>query len=151
MVAPVAQHVHNAHDAPALQLAQAGANVRAGHSQRLGNFVGGEGPRRNEQQRVHLRHGAVDAPAGAHFTPMENELLGHGGQGIVCGFCMYAHFCTFSTFRNYQNNCSVVKRFFGGSGRPTSLYFTEANLRADQCASRWPLRQWCWVTTAINS
>src|SRR5207248_9781397 len=102
---------------------------------------------------------------------------GHGGQGIVCGFCMYAHFCTFSIFRNYQNNCSVVKRFFGGSGRPTSLYFTEANLRADQCASRWPpswhtptphsvnytvllfgprdgcwpLRQWCWVTTAINS
>jgi hypothetical protein len=29
-----------------------------------------------------LGHGAVDAPAGAHFAPVEDEFLGGGGERV---------------------------------------------------------------------
>src|SRR5713226_281165 len=79
MVAPVPKHVHHAHDSPSLQLSQARAHVRTRHRQRLGNLVGRQRVRRQEQQRMHLRHRAVDAPARAHLSPVQNELLGHRG------------------------------------------------------------------------
>ena len=62
-------------DAPALQLAQAGADVGARHAERRGDLLGVERLRREEQQRVDLRHRAVDAPPRAHLAPVEDELL----------------------------------------------------------------------------
>src|SRR5208337_3281773 len=81
MVAAVAQRVHHAHDAPALQLAKARAHVRARYRKRPGDVFGVDRLGRNEKQRMDLRHGAVDAPAGAHFTPVEDELLRDGSEG----------------------------------------------------------------------
>src|SRR6267378_2459908 len=77
MVAPVPQHVYHAHDPPPLQLAQAGAHVRARHRQRRGNLIRRQRLRRQEQQRMHLRYGAINPPPGAHLSPVQNELLRH--------------------------------------------------------------------------
>src|SRR5216684_7908261 len=77
MVAPVPQHVYHAHDPPPLQLAQAGAHVRARHRQRRGDLIRRQRLRRQEQQCMHLRHRPVDAPARAHLSPVQNELLRH--------------------------------------------------------------------------
>src|SRR6266700_301075 len=38
---------------------------------------------------MHLRHRAVDAPPGAHFAPVQNELLRHRRQDV---FCWATHF-----------------------------------------------------------
>ena len=39
---------------------------------------------------MHLRDGAIDAPAGAHFAPVEDEFLHGGGEAAWRGF---SHFC----------------------------------------------------------
>ena len=46
VIAAVAEHVYHAHDAPTLQLAEAGADVAAGDGERGGYFVGGKRARR---------------------------------------------------------------------------------------------------------
>src|SRR6266702_2868719 len=89
VVAPVAQHVHHAHDPPALQLAQARAHVRARHRQGCGNLIRRHRSGRQKQQRVHLRHGSVDSPPRAHLPPMQNKLLRHRRQPALGWF---AHF-----------------------------------------------------------
>ena len=73
MVAPVARQVGQADQIPALQFTQAGAHIGACHPQRVGNLLGVHGPALDVQQGVDLGDGAVDAPAGAHFAPMQNE------------------------------------------------------------------------------
>ena len=46
VIAPVPQHVHDAHDPPALELAQARADVRPGDGERRGELLGVERLRR---------------------------------------------------------------------------------------------------------
>src|SRR5215472_148469 len=83
VVAAVSQDMHDADYAPALELAQAGAHIGARDGKRLGNVFRGQGRRGKKQQGVHLCHGAVNAPAGAHFAPVEDEFLCDGGERIV--------------------------------------------------------------------
>ena len=76
MVAAVAEYVHDLCEAPVLQFAQAGADIGARHIQRFCNVVGGERLAQHEEQRVNLCDGAVDAPARAHFAPVQDEAFG---------------------------------------------------------------------------
>ena len=46
----------------------------------LGDIVGAQRLRRQEQQRVDLAHGAIDAPAAAHFAKVQDEALGLRGN-----------------------------------------------------------------------
>ena len=71
----IAQDVRQLDDAPALQLLQAGADIGPGDVQGFGDLFRVERLRREIEQRMDLGHGAVDAPAGAHLTPMEDEFL----------------------------------------------------------------------------
>src|SRR2546426_3706822 len=102
VIAAVAQNVDDANNAPSLELAQAVADVGACHGERFGDFLGVEGPRGKEQQGMDLSDGAVDAPAGAHFAPVEDELLRDGGKGghfVFSNFCqdrIYRHLCCVS-------------------------------------------------------
>src|SRR6266581_1021162 len=102
VIAAVAQNVDDANNAPSLELAEAVADVGAGHGERFGDFLGVEGPRGKEQQGMDLSNGAVDAPAGAHFAPVEDELLRDGGEGrhfVFSNFCqnrIYRHLCCLS-------------------------------------------------------
>jgi len=75
--------VAQAHQAPGLQLLQAHAHVGARKLQRLGDLVGIECPRRNEQQGVDLADGAVDAPTAAHFTEVGDELAVEGRKVVL--------------------------------------------------------------------
>src|SRR5712691_11077342 len=103
VITAVAQNVDDADDAPSLELAQAVADIGAGHGERFGAFLGVEGPRGKEQQGMDLSDGAVDAPAGAHFAPVEDELLGDRGKGghfVFSSFCqdrIYRHLCRLSS------------------------------------------------------
>ncbi len=76
-VATVADAAVDLHQVPVLQFLEAGADVGAGNGEGVGDILGGEGFRREVEQRVHLGDGAVDPPAGAHFAPVQDELL-HG-------------------------------------------------------------------------
>src|SRR4029453_11084670 len=80
VVAPVAQDVGDADQAPACQFAQAGADVGAGHVEGEGDVFGVHGAGREIEQGVDLRDGAVDPPGGAELTPVEDELLHGGGE-----------------------------------------------------------------------
>jgi hypothetical protein len=71
------------HQPPGLQFLQAHAHVGARELQRLGNFVGIQGALRDEDQRINLAHGAVDAPAAAHFAKVGDKLAGQRGEGGV--------------------------------------------------------------------
>ena len=86
MIAPVARKVRNLDEVPVLQLAQAGADVRARHLQHRGDLLRVHRPAEVEQQRVHLRDGAADAPARAHLAPVQDETRPQGphrpGQGV---------------------------------------------------------------------
>ena len=75
MVAAIAQHMDQVDDAPALQFAQAGADVGARHGQGGGNFVGRKRLGRKKEQGVDLGNGAVDTPFGAHFAPVKDKFL----------------------------------------------------------------------------
>ena len=90
VVAPIAQDVGDPDDAPALQLAQAVADVRAGDAERRGDVLGVQRPVGQEQQRVDLGDRAVDAPARAHLPPVEDELLLDRRQRRVL---LFSHFC----------------------------------------------------------
>src|SRR5262245_23241689 len=78
MVAPVAEHVRDLDDPPALQFAKARAHVRARHREGLYDVLCVERLRRYVEQRVHLGDRAVDPPTGAHLTPVEDEPLHYG-------------------------------------------------------------------------
>ena len=78
MIAPIAAEVHQADQPPALQLAQARAHIGAGDLERLDDLLGVHRPPGDEEQGVDLRHGPVDAPAGAHFAPMQDEARNGG-------------------------------------------------------------------------
>src|SRR5712691_7699363 len=103
VIAAVAQNVDDANNAPSLELAEAVADIGAGHGERFGDFLGMERPRGKEQQGMDLSDGAVDAPAGAHFAPVEDELLRDGSKGghlIFSNFCqnrIYRHLCCVSS------------------------------------------------------
>jgi len=60
VIAAIAQQMGHVR-CPALQLAQAGADVGPRDAQRRGDLLGMQRARREEQQRVDLRHGSVDA------------------------------------------------------------------------------------------
>ena len=49
-------------------------------SSALDDVVGVERDGREVEERVDLRHGAVDAPARPHLAPVEDELARHGGE-----------------------------------------------------------------------
>ena len=74
---PIPHHMHQLHNAPALQFPNAVAHVRSRHAQRFRQFLRVQRLRRKKQQRVHLRHRSVDPPARAHFAPVKNEFLLH--------------------------------------------------------------------------
>jgi hypothetical protein len=80
VIAAVAEEVGHADDAPALQLAEAGADVRSRDAKSGCDGLRVERRRRQEQQRVNLGDGPVDPPAGAHFPPVEDELFLDGRQ-----------------------------------------------------------------------
>src|SRR5450432_2110686 len=73
VVAPVAAQVDQADQAPALQLAQAVADVGARDLQVLDDLVGMHRSPGDVEQGMNLRHGTVDAPAGPHLAPVQNE------------------------------------------------------------------------------
>ena len=106
MVAAVAEDVHDAHDTPALELAKARAHVRACDGKSGGNLFGVERLGRNEEKGVDLRHGAIDAPAGAHFPPVEDELLRDGGESGHVRFSAFCH------YRNYSNVGHLARDIF---------------------------------------
>src|SRR6202162_5839443 len=105
MIATVAQHVHDTDDAPALKFAEAGADVGTSDGEGDGNLIGGQRVRRDEEQGVDLGDGAVDAPAGAHFAPMEDEFLGGGGKRRA--LCVFSHFCI---NRKYSSDRTMSSR-----------------------------------------
>ena len=74
------------HLAPALQFLEAVAHVGAGHGKGLGDFLGMQRAVDQEQQRVDLRHRAVDAPAGAHLAPVQDVFLDGWCEGHAASF-----------------------------------------------------------------
>ena len=68
------------HEIPIAKFAQTIAHVRARHAKRFRDILRRERPPEHEEQRVDLRHGAVDAPARAHFSPVEHEAFGDGSE-----------------------------------------------------------------------
>src|SRR5688572_27218354 len=115
MLAAVAEFVDDPDQAPALQFLEAGADIRAGDVERLANFVRRHRLRREHQQRVDLRHRAVDAPAPAHLPPVEDELLHRRGE-------FHGYFCK---FRNKMRQGRSGERSGGSTNSPN----TPARLR----------------------
>ena len=68
------------HQLPAHELAQAGARVAAGDLQQIGDLLGVERPLGEVEERVRLRHGAIDAPARPHLAPVKDEALRQRGE-----------------------------------------------------------------------
>jgi hypothetical protein len=81
-----------------LQFVEAVADVGAGDAKGGGDFLGWERTGRKEKKSVDLGDGAIDAPAGPHFAPMEDESLGNGREFFhtICYFCLN---------RNYRKSC----------------------------------------------
>ena len=79
-VAAVAHAAVGLDEVPILQLFEAGADVGAGDGEGLCDFLSGEGFGREVEEGVDLGDGAVYAPAGTHFSPMEDELAGGVGE-----------------------------------------------------------------------
>ena len=78
VIAPVA-HLRNSFDqSPGLQFFDAGTDIGTRHAQGFGDFLGVQGPVGQEEKRVNLRHGAIDAPTGAHFAPVKNVFFHDG-------------------------------------------------------------------------
>src|SRR5208282_3872488 len=100
--------MHHAHNPPPLQLPQTGAHVRPRHRQGRGNLICRQWHRRKKQQRVNLRHGAVDSPPGAHFAPVQNKFLSYRRKRCFCSVC---HFCCFSLYRTYRNDSRLSSSF----------------------------------------
>jgi hypothetical protein len=96
VIATVAEQVHHLHQVQALQFLQAGADVGARHLQHFGDALGMQRRGREEQQRMHLRDGAVDTPARAHLAPVHDEAaldLRQRVDGQGCGGNAHARGC----------------------------------------------------------
>jgi len=74
-VLPVSRPPEPLNDAPVHQVAQVHACVAATDVQAVDDLVHAMGPAGDQEQRVNLRHRAVDAPGGAHPAPFEDELI----------------------------------------------------------------------------
>src|SRR5690606_7313605 len=77
VLAALAAPVEAADDAPVLEGAEAHAGVSAADAEALHDVVGAKGLAGDVEQRVYLRHGAVDAPGGAHLAPAADEEVLH--------------------------------------------------------------------------
>ena len=76
VIPAIAHDVNDADDAPILEFAQAGADVGAGDPERLGDLIGRERFLGKKEKSVDLSDGAINAPAGPHFSPMKDKFLG---------------------------------------------------------------------------
>ncbi len=85
VLAPVTGHMAQRHQAPGLQFLQPHADVAAAELQRLGDLLGVQRRGRDEDQRVDLAHGAVDAPAAAHLAKMADEAAHQRCEGVHAG------------------------------------------------------------------
>ena len=72
-----------ADDAPIHQVTEVHARVAATDVQPLDNLVHAPRPPGHQEKRVNLSHRPVDAPTRAHPTPLEDELVLSGGQGVL--------------------------------------------------------------------
>jgi len=83
-----AQHVHHAQQSASLAASPANSCLRSNALPPGVSEISSAGTAAGEkQQRVHLRHGAVDPP-GAHLPPMQNEFLCHRSSALCCHFCL---------------------------------------------------------------
>jgi len=74
--------VNTADYAPSLELLEAVADVGAGDLKRVRDVLGVQWPGGDEEQRMELGDGAIDAPARAHLAPVEDELLWYGAKNL---------------------------------------------------------------------
>lgn len=82
MVALVAENMDHFDDTPALEFFEARAHVRARHAKRADDVIRVKRLGRDEEQGMHLRYRAVDAPPRPHFPPMQDELLLDGRERL---------------------------------------------------------------------
>ena len=82
VIPAIAQDMDDSNDAPVLQFPQASAGIGTRNAERIGDLIRGQGLLGKEEQSVHLGHRAINAPARAHLSPMENEFLRDGRE--VC-------------------------------------------------------------------
>ena len=82
VVAAVAGEVDDLDDTPVLEFAETVADVGAGDPEGVADVFGVAWGFAEIEEGVDLGHGAVDAPAGAHFAPVEDEFLGGGGERV---------------------------------------------------------------------
>ena len=75
MVAPISQHVHDAHNAPTLQFAQAVADIRPGDGETVRNLFGVQRLGREKQKSMNLGDRPVDSPPRPHLSPVQNKSL----------------------------------------------------------------------------
>ena len=80
MIAPIPQNVDDADDPPVLQFVKTIADIGAGDAKRGSDLFRRQRTGGEKKQSMDLGDGAVDAPAGSHFAPMEDELLGDRGE-----------------------------------------------------------------------
>src|SRR5580765_8772741 len=83
-------------DPPAFEFAYRSAHLRTRHIERLGDLFGVHPFRRQEEKGVDLGHGAADAPARAHFSPVQDEL--------ALDVSKFRHFCTNRHIRNKEQS-----------------------------------------------
>jgi len=95
MVALIAHNMDEPDNAPALELAQAVADIGPRDAERLRNGLGVQGRRGKVKERMNLRDRAVDAPARAHLAPMQDKLLPNWAK-------LSHNFKYFCRFRNYE-------------------------------------------------
>jgi len=79
--------VRDADDTPALQLAQAVADVRTGDAQGSRELLGVQGLWREIENGMDLRYCAIDSPSRPHFSPMQDEALLDRRESCVSHFC----------------------------------------------------------------
>ena len=90
MIPSIIKNMDKFHDAPTLKFFEAVTDVGAGDVEGGGDFVGRTRAGRDIEQGMNLRDGAVDAPAGAHFSPVQDEFLFDPTQFIhtISNFCL---------------------------------------------------------------
>src|SRR5207253_4367797 len=75
MLPAIAKHVYGPHQAPRLQFANAGADVRAGDAQHGRDLFSSKRFCGNVQERMYLSDGAIDTPACSHLAPVKDKLF----------------------------------------------------------------------------
>jgi len=93
VVATVPHHMHHLREAPGLEFFQTRTHIGAGDTERVRDLVRCDWAAEQIQQRMNLRDGAVDAPARAHFAPVENESFGNWCEFHVSDFIYFSYFC----------------------------------------------------------